>query len=120
MAAGILNFIVGNNEDFSEVLRWSTCDDGNKVPVDLTGYTAKMSLADAIPPGTTYHTLSTSNSEIVLGGAAGTITLFIPEATMHGFTFTKAYYDLILTSQDNKVKKLLKGIFQRDLGVTTP
>lgn len=75
MAAGQLNLGVRRGVNFSVVLTWR---DETDVLVDLTGYTAEMDVRTTeADTGTQLLTLTTSNSRITLGGAAGTITLTV-------------------------------------------
>lgn len=119
MAAGVANFIIDQNATFIQTLDWT---DASGNPIDLTSWTAKMSIGNAAPPKTVYLTLSSTGMSpgIVLGDALGTITITIPEATVASFTFLNAVYDLLLTAPDNNITRLIQGNIQVSPGVTTP
>lgn len=65
-------------------------------PVDLTGYSATMEIFSHT--GTVLYTLSTTNSQITLGGGAGTIALYIPNTDTATFSgWGGAVYELTIT-----------------------
>ena len=77
-------------------------------PVNLTGYTARMNIRSTVDAATILHTLTTENSGIALGGAAGTVDLLISATDTALFTFGTAVYDLELIS-GTVVTRLLSG-----------
>lgn len=119
MAAGVVSFTLAQNGDFIQPLVWK---DANGNPIDLTGYTAKMSIGDRRPPVVTYYTiLSTGmNPGITLGGDTGIITLTIPVDIVQDFSFVNAVYDLLLTSPSDITTPLLQGNIIIAPGVTSP
>lgn len=80
------------------------------VPVDLTGYTARMHVRSKVDSPTTLLELTTENGRIVLGGAAGTIRLVLPAAQTAALVWKVGYYDLELVSPTGNVRRLLKGL----------
>ena len=109
MPAGRLNLIAERGANFSAVLTWR---DEASVLVPLTGYTAEMDVRSTrIDSGTQLLTLTTSNSRIALGGAAGTITLTISAADTAALTAQTGWYDLIVTSGAGTVTRLFEGVF---------
>lgn len=64
---------------------------------NLTGYSSELIIRDE-PGGTPLLTLSTSNGGITLGGANGTVSLYISATTTAGITWTSAVYDLTVTA----------------------
>lgn len=70
--------------------------DASSTPRDFTGYTGTMALYNPASVGTALYTLSTSNGGITFGGTAGTIDLYIPEATLVTFLWTAAVYELLV------------------------
>ena len=62
-------------------------------PVDMTGYTARMSINDRVG-GTELIRLSTANGRITVDNTNKTITLNIEVAATAALTWTKGYYDL--------------------------
>jgi hypothetical protein len=77
-------------------------------PVNLTGYTARMNIRSTVDATTILHSLTTENSGIALGGAAGTVDLLISATDTALFTFGTAVYDLELIS-GTVVTRLLSG-----------
>ena len=109
MPAGRLNLTCKRGSNFSAVLTWR---DEAGVLVDLTGYTAEMDIRTApVDTGVQLLTLTTANSRIALGGAAGTITLTISAADTAALTAQTAWYDLIVTSSGGTVTPLFEGVF---------
>jgi hypothetical protein len=116
MPAGRLNLGVRRGANFSAVLTWR--DEAGAL-VNLTGYTAEMDIRiTEADTGTQLLTLTTSNSRIALGGAAGTITLTVNAADTAALTAQTAWYDLIVTSGAGTVTPLFKGVFVIDERVT--
>lgn len=62
--------------------------------------------------------MSTGNAGIVLGGALGTIDLFLSASATTALTPGVYYYDLKLTSGAGVVTRLLEGVFEITAGVT--
>lgn len=88
--------------------------DAGSTPVNYTGYTGAMPLYSTTNVITPLYTLSSSNGGITFGGSAGTIDLYIPEATVVGFTWTAALYQLVVVDAGNSGDyiPLLWGQFQ--------
>lgn len=78
-------------------------------PVDLTGYTASMVVGNTSPTFAPVLDLDT-NSEIVLGGAAGTIAVTVSSVVMAGVGAGNYLYEFELDS-GSEVVKLLRGTF---------
>lgn len=76
-------------------------------PVDLTGFTARMSIKDR--DGVLLLSLTTENGGITVDNAAKLITLQITAAASAALTWTSGNYDLELVSTDGKVSCLMKG-----------
>lgn len=77
-------------------------------PVDLAGYTARMSVKDA-EGGTEFLRLDTSNSRITLDNTAKTITLLADATVTAAITDLYGVYDLELVSATGVVTVLLSG-----------
>jgi hypothetical protein len=76
--AGVLHITIEQGATFDPVMTWK---DENGVAINLTGYTARMQIREDVDSATTLHESTTENSEIVLGGIAGTITFAISAVT---------------------------------------
>ena len=87
-------------------------------PVDLTGYTARMSIKDKIG-GAVLHSLTTENGGITIDTAAKTILLSIPAATTEDFTWSRGVYDLEMVSATGKVTRIISGRIVLSREVTT-
>lgn len=78
------------------------------VPFDFTGYTAAMSFKENVEDAEPWLELTTENGGVTLGGALGTIDLYISPDDTEDFTVLKSYYTLDLINGTNKYR-LLKG-----------
>ena len=87
-------------------------------PVDLTGYTARMSIKDKIG-GAVLHSLTTENGGIDIDPAAKTIALSIPAADTEDFTWSRGVYDLEMVSPAGKVTRIISGRIALSREVTT-
>ena len=105
--AGTLHITIEQGATFNPVLTWK---DQTGTPIDLSGYSARMQVRaeiDAADPP--LMDLTSVGGELVLGGAAGTITFNVPAATTEALTFETAVYDLEVESAGGVVTRLLKG-----------
>lgn len=62
--------------------------------------------------------LTTENSRIVLGGAAGTVDLFISDVDTAGITWTAGVWDLEIAHPSGDVTRLAEGSVSVSLEVT--
>ena len=104
MAAGTLDFMIEQGATFNLLLTWEI----NAVPVNLTGYTARLQARVDIEDTETILSLTTG-AGITLGGAAGTISLDQSAAQTAVLPNGEYVYDLELIDGDGKVSKLLYG-----------
>lgn len=86
--------------------------------VDLTGYTARMSIKDRVG-GTVLFSLTTENSRIVISPSAKTVTLSIAAADTESMTFKKGVYDLEMVSALGVVTAISTGTITVSREVTT-
>jgi len=103
--AGVLHITIEQGTTFNPVMTWK---DQDGTPINLTGYSARMQIRADIDDAAFIHESTTANSEIVLGGIAGTITFDIDAVTTAAFTFDTAVYDLELVN-GTIVNRLLRG-----------
>lgn len=132
MAAGVFSFTgqftIKLNSDFSYTLTYT--QQSNGLPVDLTGYNAKMSFGNTLPVTHTYLTLSSlgESPAITFNATAGEILLYVAQADL--VTAFSNYlvdgqlniiYDMLLYPPDDSgVDSFLQGnAFVAD-GVTVP
>lgn len=104
--------------------------DSNNVPVDLTGYTAKMQLRPSPGSETLYATLSTTispnGSGLYVTGlpdnpkpeSSGSIGVVMSAALTSTFDFGDASYDLEITS-GSYVARVIEGKIRLNKEVTT-
>jgi len=122
MLPGALDWTAYSNAAFQESLQYA---DSSGNLINLTGYTARMSIGNMYGAGATiYYTLTTSNGGIVLGDGsdptAANITLYIPQSEMA--SIPTGVYDLILIEPDmaDDPESLLRGNFNVFPGLTAP
>lgn len=98
---------IDQGSTFTKVATWKT---GTPLaPVDLTGCSALAHIRAKINSADPLLTLSTLDDSIVLGDAAGTITIMIDAATTALITWTQAVYDLEITFADGTVRRVMSG-----------
>jgi hypothetical protein len=90
--------------------RTFTVTDSNDVPVDYTGYSAKMQVRKDHAATTVIVEASTSNGRMTVN-SQGVITLAIPDDVSASFPVGTAYYDILLTDPGGDTHKLLEGRF---------
>jgi hypothetical protein len=102
--AGAYNFTIEQGATFNLLMTWRI----DNVPVNLTGYTARLQARIDVDETETILSLTTG-AGITLGGAAGTITLD-QTATQTALLPKGEYvYDLELQSSGGVVTRLLQG-----------
>jgi hypothetical protein len=87
-------------------------------PVDLTGCTAALQVRITDSEPTPLISLSTTNSRIVLGGVAGTVTINFEPADTLTLTVRSGVYDLFLYWPSGAVWRLFKGVVSIERSVT--
>jgi len=107
MKPGKYNMICPQGATFTKTLIWKI----DEVPVDLTGYTARMQAKDKHKTTCApIINITTENGGITLGGEEGTIDLLVT-ATETTEIYPKEYvYDLEMVSTDF-VYRLIEGKF---------
>jgi hypothetical protein len=106
MPAAQYDFEVEQGATLLKAFVWK---DSQGVPVDVTGYTAKMQVRSSALSDTVLLELSTANQRIVLGGPQGLITMVFAPATTTGLAWRRGKYDLELTSPNGTVTRFLAG-----------
>jgi hypothetical protein len=131
MSAGVFNFsgpfAIKLNSDFNYTLTYTDSTTGQ--PIDLTGYEAKLSFGNSIPPTTIYLTLSSTgmSPDITFNATAGEIFLNVAQATIEssfGPYLTGGQldldYDMLLYPNGGGVDVFLQGTAIALDGVTNP
>src|ERR1700722_3917144 len=109
--SGTYSFNMYNGEDFDRTLTWSTSIitvSLGDTPVNLTGYTASLTLGSV---QNFITTTSSANGLTTLGGTAGTIRLFIPAFICAQFSGTSISYRLFTANSSPETSCLLAGSF---------
>lgn len=78
-------------------------------PVDLTGFTARAQVRKTYSTADYLISLTTEDSGITLGGAAGTVVLHFTPAKTTPVTAKSGVYDVELVSSDGTVTRLVQG-----------
>lgn len=78
-------------------------------PVSLVGYSARMHVRKSLADTDTLLALTSTDGDIVLGGAEGSIRILISATDTAALTFASAVYDLELESPTGVVTRLMEG-----------
>jgi hypothetical protein len=108
--AGNYNFICDQGATFSSVMTYYS-DEAQTTPVNLTGFTARMTVRRKYEDQNSIISLTTENARIALGGALGTITLTISATDSASLPIGSWYYDLELVN-GSAVTRLIGGSFE--------
>lgn len=127
MSAGKLNFDnktanwCEQGSTFSQTLTWK---DATATPINISGYTARMHIKEKYSDATPIATLNTENGGLTLGGAAGTIAIFLSDTDTAAIPSkdgsaagtippSKEYlYDLeLIETSSGRVTRLVEGKF---------
>lgn len=106
MTAAAHNITIEQGATFQLNLLWKGSND---VPINLTGYTARMQVRQKHTSDTALLNLTTENGGIVLGGAAGTIAVTAAATATDDLSVKTAVYDLELVSGGGVVTRLIEG-----------
>ena len=82
----------------------------NNTPLNLTGYSATMTVRPFVGATTTTVVASTANGRITLGGIAGSVSVLIDATTTGAIGSGRYAYDLVLTT-GSTVTRYLEGKF---------
>jgi len=115
MEPATLNLTIRQGATFRQQLTWDTGMPA--LPVDLTGYVAHAQVRDDfggavladMSSDAAYVAPAGVQGAIGLGGATGTITLYLPPSATSLLAFDSAVYDLKLTASNGDVGFLVKG-----------
>lgn len=103
---GIKDFVIYQGATWLHTITWKSGDD--QLPVDLTGYTARLQARGKVENAATFLDLTTENGGIALSGAEGIIVLEIGAADTANIV-QSGVYDLELQAADGVVTRLLMG-----------
>ena len=107
--AGLYNIVADQGATLSRTITWKT---SAKVAINVTGYTARMHVRATVDASTTLLVLTTENTCITLGGAAGTVTMTVPASVTANLTPGIHVYDLeLIAPVSGVVSRLVQGNF---------
>jgi hypothetical protein len=124
MPAGKYHIAIDQGATFRKTITWK---DGDGNAVNLNGYTARMQVRSSFSSPTMITSMTTSNGKIMLGGSAGTVSLYLSASDTAAFStaspndFADAFvgvYDLELVAPNGDVTRLLQGSFAVNPEVT--
>lgn len=101
------NFSIWKGGTWRKVLTLHTGDSTSSPLRNLTGCTARMAIKDV--DDNTLLSLTTENGGITLGGAAGTITLYVSDEASALLTWASGRYVLYITEPDGDSDPYLHG-----------
>lgn len=104
-----LKFTIYQGATFRKRLRWSVKAAG--VPIDLTGCKARMQVRAEVESTEVLLELTTENGGITLGGAAGTIDLYIGAIDTAVIAWESGVFDLEIqyAAGPDEVGRLIYG-----------
>lgn len=114
MTAGTYLITADQGATFTRTIIWK---DGNNVPVNLAGYTARMQVRKDYFSTVASLTLTTENGRITLGGSTGSVVLLVSAADMTLLESNMYVYDLELEI-GGVVTRLIQGTFTVNAEVT--
>jgi hypothetical protein len=106
MIPGKYNMVCPQGSTFNKQLTYSI----NDVPVNLTGYTARMQVREKHTSTTAQLALNTENGGVILGGSLGTITININASSTSALVAKDYVYDLEIVSAGT-VTRIIEGKF---------
>lgn len=113
-----LDLEVFKGSTFSKLIQWKTGTPA--VPVDLTGYKARMQVRRSVNDSTVLDSLTTENSRLAIyAPTEGRISINIAADISSAYSFTSGVYDLELIAPDDiTVYRILEGCFSANPEVT--
>jgi hypothetical protein len=97
--AATYNIVCDQGKTLIRNLRYGARQSGVFVPLNNTGFLARMQVRKTIPATTVVLNLSTTTGEIVLGGANGMITVTVSATVMAALNGTYRYDLELVTGQ---------------------
>ena len=92
-------------------LRTISLKSTKRLPIDLTGYTARMHIRETVSATEIIEAQTTANGRITIGASAGSITILIPPADMEEITPGTYVYDVEIESPQGEVARIVHGKF---------
>ena len=103
---GSWNLTIYQGGTFTYTITWT---DQNNALINLTGYAAELKARSSISDTLPFLDMTSSNGQITLGGAAGTVTLTLTASQTAALPLGTGVYDLKMTSPSGNQDFLLQG-----------
>ena len=117
MKPASISLTIYQGSTFERSFQWKTSSP--PVPVDLTGYKARMQIRENIKSADFIIEMTTENGGIIITNPVeGRIKLYISSDDTTRMNFKSAIYDLELIRPDNSVVRLFGGSVSLSLEVT--
>lgn len=119
MTAGRVDLYIEQGATYRRTWRWNTVSTDGLVltPINLTGYIARMQIRRSQGAPATVS-LTTENGGITLGGAAGTVTVYMTDDQTDLLQPKSAVYDLELEAPNGDVYRFIQGRITVDPNIT--
>jgi hypothetical protein len=104
--AAVYDITIEQGATFRLSLVWK---DSSNVPVNLTGYTARMQVRRSYTDTVIQLAMTTESGSITLGGSAGTINVVSAATATKDIAARAGVYDLELMSSNGVVTRLVEG-----------
>lgn len=101
-----LKFTIYQGATFRKRLTWRAPDG---TPIDLSGCTARMQVRAEVESPTVLLSLTTENGGLTLGGAAGTVDLYVSDEDAGAITWDAGVWDLEVVHPSGEVTRLAQG-----------
>lgn len=101
-----LKFTIYQGATFRKRLTWRAPDG---TPIDLSGCTARMQVRAEVESPAVLLSLTTENGGLTLGGAAGTVELYVSDEDTGAITWDAGVWDLEIVHPSGEVTRLAQG-----------
>ncbi len=108
MSAATYDITIEQGATFLREFNWKRDTGSGYLPVDLTGYSARMQVRAKVSASTILYEATTTNGKLVLDPLAGKITLSIGPDESAAWKWRSGVYDLEL-QLGSVVTRLLQG-----------
>ena len=102
---GKINIKIVQGATFQKPFTWLA----GGLPVDLTGWKARMQIRSCHESKTIIAELSTENGMIILRPLEGGFDIYMPAAATSSIFFEDAVFDIELEAPDGFVKRIVEG-----------
>lgn len=106
MAAAKYDFTIEQGTTVTKPFVWKS---GEGLPVDITGYTARMQVRRSVSSADVLLEASTDNNRIQIDGTEGRLTLVLSATVTSAINWTLGVYDIELRDNDGVVTRLVQG-----------